>query len=102
MHAVFVTFRSTIAGKDLVAPFTEYAEGLQRIPGLVMKTWIQDGETFGGFHVFASRADAEAYLGGPMVAGLTANPAFSGWNIQHFDVLGELSQMTGTPLAVAA
>lgn len=98
MHAVLITFRSEAAMADLEEPFTDYAEALCGIPGLVAKTWIKDGTTLGGFHVFTSRAEAEAYLGSEMVAGLTANPAFSEFSIDHYDVIDELSAKTGTPL----
>ncbi len=97
MHAVLVTFQSAASTDQLAGPFREYAEALCSVPGLVSKTWINDGDTFGGFHVFESRAEAETYLGGEMVAGLTSNPAFTNFSIEHFDVLDELSQITGTP-----
>ena len=77
MHAVLVTFKSAASTEELADPFREYAEALRAVPGLVSKTWIKDGDTIGGFHVFESRAEAEAYLGGEMVAGLTSNPAFT-------------------------
>jgi hypothetical protein len=96
MHAVLVTFKSTASTDDLAVPFREYAEALRSIPGLISKTWIKDGDTLGGFHVFESRAEAETYLGGEMVAGLTSNPAFTDFSIDHFDVLEELSRITGT------
>jgi hypothetical protein len=68
----------------------------------VAKTWIRDGSTLGGFHIFTSQEAAENYLKSEMVAGLTANPAFSDFQIRHFDVLDELSAITGSPQAVRA
>lgn len=105
MHAVLITFTSSAPLDDLVEPFTAYGGALRSVDGLVCKTWIRDGETLGGFHVFTSRATADGYLGSEMVAGLTANPAFSGFEIRHYDVLDDLSTITGTPrepLAVSA
>jgi hypothetical protein len=96
MHAVLVTFRSAASVDELADPFREYAEALCLVPGLISKTWIKDGDTLGGFHVFESRAEAESYLGGEMVAGLTSNPAFTDFSIDHFDVLDDLSLITGT------
>ncbi len=83
-----------------VGPFREYDEALCSVPGLVAKTWIKDGDTFSGFLVLESRAEAETYLGREMVAGLTSNPAFTEFtefSIDHFEVLDELSRTTGTP-----
>ena len=65
--------------------------------GLVSKTWIHDGNTLGGFHVFTSRATADAYLGSDMAAGLIANPALSDFSIDHYEIIDELSAITGSP-----
>ena len=99
MHAVLVTFRSSVQAEELVEPFTQYAEQMRSVPGLVEKTWIRDEEILGGFHVFLSRADADRYLGGDMVAGLTSNEAFSDFTITRYDVLDGLSELTGTPMS---
>ena len=98
MHAVLVTFRSSTPVEQLEQPFKEYAEALRAVPGLIAKTWISgDDAILGGFHVFTNRADADAYLGSEMVAGLTSNPAFENFQIIHYGVLDELSVSTGTP-----
>lgn len=101
MHAVLITFRSSADLDDLAGPFTEYAHGLERVRGLAFKTWIRDGATLGGFHVFVDRVAADAYLGSEMVAGLTANAAFADFAVRHFAVLDELSRITGTPQLAA-
>jgi hypothetical protein len=102
MHAVLITFHSSVPVEDLAGPFTAYANQLRTVPGLVSKTWIRDGETLGGFHVFASRADADNYLGSEMVAGLTSNEAFADFAISRYDVLDDLSRITGTPTRALA
>lgn len=102
MHAVLITFTSAASLDDLKAPFTDYANALRGVEGLVSKTWIRDGSTLGGFHIFARRTDAENYLSSQMVADLTSNPAFSDFQIRHFDVLDELSAITGSPQAAVA
>lgn len=98
MHAVLITFHSSVPAEELVEPFTDYAEQMRSVPGFVAKTWIRDGEILGGFHVFSSRADADRYLGSEMVAGLTSNEAFEDFSIARYDVIDELSSMTGTPM----
>jgi len=102
MHAVLIAFKSTADVNTLVGPFTDYAHALGSVPGLATKTWIRDGATLGGFHLFADRAAADGYLNGEMVAGLTANPAFSDFRVEHFEVLEELSRITKTLEAVPA
>lgn len=102
MHALLIRFQSTVPIGDLADPFRTYAEALCEVPGLVAKTWIKDGETLGGFHLFTSRAEADSYLGSEMVAGLTGTDGFSDFVVEHFDVLDELSRVTGTPADVLA
>ncbi len=102
MHAVLITFRSEASREDLVGPFTDYANAMTGVDGLVSKTWIADGDVVGGFHIFTSRQAADAYLGSEMVAGLTSNPAFSGFEINHYEVLDELSRITGSPTGALA
>ena len=97
MHAVLITFTSAAPVEELAEPFTEYARALCSVDGLVSKTWIRDGDTVGGFHIFTTAEVADAYLGSEMVAGLTSNPAFSGFAIRHFDTIDELSAITGSP-----
>jgi hypothetical protein len=97
MHAVLITFSSSASLDSLRGPFTEYAKALKGVAGLVAKTWIRDETTLGGFHIFTDRSQAESYLKSKMVADLTANPLFSDFQIRHFDVLDELSAITGSP-----
>jgi len=102
MHTVLITFTSSASVDDLKGPFTDIANALRGVSGLVAKTWIQDGSTLGGFYIFTSRQAAENYLNSQMVADLTSNPAFSNFQIRHFDVLDELSAITGSPQAARA
>ena len=102
MHAVLITFQSTADLDALVGPFTDYAHALATVPGLVTKTWLRDGATLGGFHLFAGRAVAESYLNSTMAAGITANPAFGEFRIQHYGALEDLSRITGTPQLAGA
>ncbi len=102
MHAVLITFQSTAEPDALAGPFTDFAHALGAVPGLLTKTWLQDDSTLGGFHLFTGREAAEAYLDGALIAELTANPAFREFRIQHYSVLEELSEITGTPQPVAA
>jgi len=98
MHAVLITFRSSAPIEELAQPFKKYAEGLRAVPGLISKTWIDGGEgILGGFHLFANRTDADAYLGSEMAAGLMATPAFEDFRVTRYDVFDELSVVTGTP-----
>ncbi len=102
MHAVLITFQSTADLDKLVGPFTDYAHALTAVPGLVSKTWLRDAATLGGFHLFTTRAAAESFLGGTLAAALTANPVFAEFRLHHYDVLEELSRITGISQPAAA
>jgi hypothetical protein len=64
-------------------------------PGLISKVWIQDGETLGGFHLFETEETADAYLASDMASGLRATDGFDDFDVRGFDVLEDLSAMTG-------
>lgn len=100
MHAILVTFRSSTDPDALAGVFARHAEALQGVPGLVMKTWLRDGEALGGFHLFATREAAEEFLASDLAAELPSALAVSGYAVRHFTILGELSHATGTPRPV--
>lgn len=94
MHAVLITFATSAEISDLEAPFAHYARALGDVPGLISKTWIVDDDRLGGFHLFATSDDADAYLAGPLLGSVCADPAFSAFSIAHYDVLDDLSALT--------
>ncbi len=98
MHGLLITFDCGASLDDLSGPFTDYATALQSQPGLVSKAWISTDDGYGGFHVFTVRAAADGYLGSDLAAGLMATDGFDNFQVQHFDVLDELSAITGIPL----
>ena len=77
------------------------------VPGLQWKIWL-DGEEdrrAGGIYLFDSRASAEAYVNGPIVARMKANPEITDLQIRIFDVRERMSAITHAPvpgLAMAA
>ncbi len=97
MIAFLITCSSSASTVTLIEWFAQHAEALQRVPGLVMKTWLHDGETLGGFHLFATLESAEEYLASDLVASLAAHPAFTACAVRHFAVLEALSRASGTP-----
>jgi hypothetical protein len=87
MHALLITFTTAASLEELAESSRAYGEALLDVPGLVSKTWINEGHTLGGFYVFEHRADADAYLAGDLWATIETNPAFSGFTKSHFDVI---------------
>lgn len=95
MHALLITFYATGPLDELQAPFTEYAHALRDTPGLLSKAWIRDGNNLGGFHLFIDQQSAEAYLASDLAGGLRATEGFDDFEVRGFEVLDELSALTG-------
>jgi hypothetical protein len=77
------------------------------VQGLQWKIWLdgEDDRRAGGIYLFDSRANAEAYVNGPIVARMKANPDITDLQIRVFDVRERMSAITRAPvpgLAMAA
>ncbi|WP_137124104.1 YdhR family protein [Roseomonas sp. HF4] len=85
----------------------ERAQQFLAVPGLQWKIWL-DGEEerrAGGIYLFADRTAAEAYVAGPIVARMKANPDVTELQIRVFDVRENMTAITNGPvpgLALAA
>lgn len=101
MHGLLITFVCEASPDDLAEPFADYAARLRDQPGLVSKAWIATDDGYGGFHVFLDRAAAEGYLSSELAAGLMATEGFDDFEVRHFDVLDDLSALTGVVAAAA-
>src|SRR5262245_43006942 len=106
MHAIVVTFDTEGGFQALRRPsgapmrIDEYVADLRARPGFLAKTWLRDGDTFGGFYLFADRAAAERYLAEEIEPLGRANPAVTNLQVRQFDVHEELSELTlGLPVA---
>jgi hypothetical protein len=106
MHALVVTFDTAEGLQSLRGPsgsslrVEEYITGLRARPGFLAKTWLRDGDTYGGFYLFADRAAAERYVAEEIEPLGRTNPSMTNLQVRHFDVLAELSELTlGLPVA---
>lgn len=97
MHALLITFTSRAREDDLRQIAIPFAEALRDVPGLLSKAWLANADegTSGGFYLFEDRAAADAYVNGPLVARLRANPHFSDFILRRFAVDPVLSARTG-------
>lgn len=69
------------------------------VDGLVWKLWL-DGEAnqVGGVYLFASRPQADAYLAGPIVAAMKANPNVTDLSVVLSEVRERMSAITHAPV----
>ena len=70
------------------------------VDGLQWKIWIDapDEPRVGGIYLFATRAQAEAYLAGPIVARLRASPDVENLDARIFAVRDRMSAITRAPV----
>ena len=80
----------------------QFAELIRAVPGFLTKAWLHNDAVSGGFYLFTDHAAARAYIDGPVVASLHANPAFTNVEIHTFDVDADLSARTGIRAAASA
>lgn len=99
MEGVMVTYETDKTAEELAGPYTDFAKFLKKgMPGLVMKAWINDGKTFGGFYIFADKASAEAYINSDLIQNtLVKNPANRNVQIKYYEVNSNLCAITGCP-----
>lgn len=103
MYVLIITFRL-----DGMEP-TEFAELNNHVatqygdtPGLISKVFLADPDddhAFGGVYLWQTRADAEAYLQGELVAILVTSPQFADVQSCIYQVLPEPTSITGGPIA---
>ncbi|WP_052288621.1 YdhR family protein [Leptolyngbya iicbica] len=96
-----ITFRNPNGGSEAAQKAAwERAHQIAAWPGLLWKVWIaQPSEAvYGGLYLFVDEASAQAYLQGPVVAGMRSLPGMSDFSAQLFEVNEPLSAITRGPV----
>jgi Putative mono-oxygenase ydhR len=95
-----VNMKFSIPRSDLAAAWLDAAQSIADVPGLRWKVWLMNEAEHeaGGIYLFESKAAAEAYVAGPIVAALKASPVVSNISAKFFDVMGDHSAVTRGPL----
>lgn len=94
-----INFRVAASREAYQAACTKVASAIAEVPGLLWKSWVynQAAQEAGGIYLFEDAPALNAYLQGPIVAGLKSNPVFSEMSIKRWEVLPELSATTRFP-----
>ena len=98
MHGVMITATTELTKEQFEKIADAKAEQFRGTPGLILKTYVWEGNTMGGFHVFSDRASADGYLSSPAFQDVQKNPKFSSWQVCHYDVLKQASVLNNTPV----
>jgi hypothetical protein len=95
-----VNLKFSIPRADLSAAWLDAAQPIADTPGLTWKVWLMNEAEHeaGGIYLFESKAAAQSYMAGPIVAALKASPAVSNISAKLFDVLEDHSAITRAPL----
>jgi hypothetical protein len=99
MHALLVTFRPEAPEHEIMPVIgPRMKRTASTTPGLIMKTFMDESpERWGGFYLFATREDADAYLNGEFFLWFSSSELLSGFDVRHFEVDDEPSVAFGTP-----
>ena len=96
-HIQLVTFQ--LAGIEAAAHRAHceaVAPAFTKIPGLRAKAWLANPSTntYGGVYAWESQEAMEAYVSGPIFAGLLANPGLANVTTRDFGVLERPTEIT--------
>jgi len=99
-----INFKFKVTAAEYQQAVTPLASEIAKTPGLLWKVWLMneaDSEA-GGIYWFNDGDSLNAYLEGPIVAGITSHPALADFSVKVFDNLAPLSEMTNGPVYIAA
>jgi len=99
-----INFKIKVPASDYIDAATPLATSIAEIPGLLWKVWLMneaEGEA-GGIYWFRDAKSLQAYLDGPIVAGIASHPALDDVSNKIFDSIPQLSKITHGPLSDSA
>ncbi len=95
-----INFKFGVPASDLSQGFAPYAQPIADTPGLRWKVWLMNEAEHesGGIYLFDDADSLNAYVAGPIVAGLKTHPALSQLSIKAFGVTEDLTRVTRGPI----
>jgi hypothetical protein len=95
-----INFKFNVSPAELADAFAPLAEPIAKVPGLRWKIWSLNEATseFAGIYLFDDAGSVQAYLEGPIIAGLSKHPALSDISVKQFGVIDEFSAITRGPV----
>lgn len=97
-----VTYNCRLSRQEFQDTIGADASDLAAFPGLQWKIWVVDeeGEAYGGVHLFDDQASVDAYLR-DVIGALAEHPAIHGVETRVFDIMADPSLVTRAPIADA-
>ena len=91
MHAVLITFEFSAHDALDQKVFQDHQRLIDRSPGVVMSTVLQDGSHYGFFHVFSDARLADDYLACREIDAFTQRPSCSDFYVHRFNIVDGFS-----------
>ena len=95
-----LNFQFSVTGAEYEAAVSPLAENFASLDGLLWKVWMineAEGEA-GGIYLFEDEGSLQAYLDGPLAAGVIGHPALSEFSVKRFDVMEAVTGITRGPI----
>ena len=99
-----INFKFKVSAAEYVEAVTPLANDIAAVPGMLWKVWIMN-ETeneAGGIYWFKDEESLQAYLDGPIVAGIASHPALEEISVKVFDSIPQLTEITNGPIFSSA
>ncbi len=95
-----INFKFSVTPEQLGQDFAPIAQPIAEVPGLQWKIWSlnADKSEFAGIYLFDDNESIDAYMSGPIIAGVMKHPALSDINAKRFGVIDEFSAITRGPV----
>ena len=95
-----LNFKFNVPKADYEAAVSPLAENFAAVPGLRWKIWLMNEaeNEAGGIYLFNDESSMQAYLDGPLAAGVKSHPALSDMSAKVFDSMDELTATTRGPI----
>ncbi len=103
MPILQINFKLNVPAAAYVSHCQTVVNAFTNLPGLLWKIWILNEEAgeAGGIYCFDNEDSLNAYLEGPIVAGLKQLPAVANVSAKRFDVVQDLTRITRGPIGAA-
>ena len=95
-----INFKFNVSPVEYENAVSPLAGPIADTPGLQWKVWLMNtaDHEAGGIYLFDDEASVQAFLAGPIVAGVKSHPALSDISAKVFDVMEELSLICRGPV----
>lgn len=95
-----LNFRFSVTKAEYEDAVSPLADDFAAVPGLRWKIWLMNDEESeaGGLYVFDDESSLQAYLEGPLAAGVMSHPALSDFSAKQFDVMEGPTAITRGPV----